>query len=275
VVDEEQRSPAGGLERATGAHAGHHEISGTFSIDDLIVFVTSECFAVPLNIAAGEAFIGGHLKGAALGWGIGVPLAVLGFTFHWWKRWIPMATRNTIQWGAKFGWPIAFIAAMVYLAPFVYQRATPPPGPGESVSAPQTENGHKALPTLPDQQKRLDDALSLTDPQLPAALQRVVTSKTPEQLWFEFCQGFAPSFQCDLPGEKGKWISVDGRMMQFRPPAYLLVVVGEKSRGVQCILESRWRSKLSTLRQGDLIKLTGRIVTFQNGILTLESCDLS
>jgi hypothetical protein len=120
VADNEDRSLRGELEQAYNVHKG-------ITLDDLVVFVTSECFAVPLNIAAGEAFVSGHLDRAALGWGLGVPLAVLGFTFHWWKKWIPGPTRNSIQWVARYGWPVALLAAFAYVAgPEIYRRATNP-----------------------------------------------------------------------------------------------------------------------------------------------------
>lgn len=118
MAGEEDRSLRGELEQAYSVHKG-------FSLDDLVVFVTSECFAVPLNIAAGEAFVAGHMDRAGLGWGIGVPLAVLGFTFHWWKRLIPASTLGSIQWVARYGWFVALLLAFGYVVgPDVYRRAT-------------------------------------------------------------------------------------------------------------------------------------------------------
>jgi hypothetical protein len=98
-----------------------------FSLDNVIVFVACECFAVPLNIAAGEAFVAGHGDRALLGWGLGVPLAVAGFTFHWWKTKIPDSLRNFIQQNAKYGIVPALLVAFAYVAgPEMYQRATKP-----------------------------------------------------------------------------------------------------------------------------------------------------
>jgi hypothetical protein len=117
-----------GAIRSELEHAYNEHKKKGLSLDDLVVFVTSECFAVPLNIAAGEAFVAGHGDRAALGWGIGVPLAVLGFTFHWWKGWIPTPIRSSILWAAKYGWPVALLAAFAYVAaPDIYRRATAPP----------------------------------------------------------------------------------------------------------------------------------------------------
>ena len=97
------------------------------TLDDVIVLVVCECLAVPLNIAAGEAVVAGHYGGAALGWGLGIPLAVAGFTFHWWKNKLSVPARNSIQAITKYGWPVALLAAFLYVVgPDMYRRATQP-----------------------------------------------------------------------------------------------------------------------------------------------------
>ena len=111
------------LEPPKAATAASHK----FSLDDMMVFVASECFAVPLNIAAGEAFVGGHFDRALLGWGLGVPLGILGFTFHWWKGYLSAPKREWIKTQAARWWAVPLLLAFAYVAgPEVYRRATKP-----------------------------------------------------------------------------------------------------------------------------------------------------
>ena len=97
------------------------------SRDDVIIFVASECFAVPLNIAAGEAFVGGLYVNTFFGWGIGVPLAIAGLTYHWWKQWIKESAQNWIGVTGRRWWPAAMMLAFIYVTgPSIYRRATTP-----------------------------------------------------------------------------------------------------------------------------------------------------
>jgi hypothetical protein len=104
-----------------------HSVGKIFSLDNVIVFIACECFAVPLNIAAGEAFVAAHYDRAGVGWGIGVPLAVAGFTFHWWKNKTP-AFRDWTYRQARRWWYVPFAAAFIYVTgPEMYRRATVAP----------------------------------------------------------------------------------------------------------------------------------------------------
>jgi hypothetical protein len=62
---------------------------------DLIILVVIECIAIPVCIAAGGAFVEGEYVRCSLGWLIGVPFVIIGFTAHWWKQRIADATRAT------------------------------------------------------------------------------------------------------------------------------------------------------------------------------------
>ena len=102
-----------------------------FSLDDFIVFIVCECFAAPINIAAGEAFVNLQNGREWYGWSVGVPLAIAGFTFHWWKRWLAEPARAWIAVNAKRWALLVIIAAIVWayayvVAPDIYRRATAP-----------------------------------------------------------------------------------------------------------------------------------------------------
>jgi hypothetical protein len=85
------------------------------SLDDIVVLVASECFAVPLNIAAGEAFVMEHYDRAWVGWGIGVPLAILGASYHWWKRLLAAPKRAWLEAQARRWWPATLVFPFAYV----------------------------------------------------------------------------------------------------------------------------------------------------------------
>jgi hypothetical protein len=80
-----------------------------FSLDNAVVFVTSECVAMPLNIGGGEAFVHGDYVSSAIGYGVGVPLAIVGFTYPFWKRRMRGAARNSIGRNLTWWLPIAVL----------------------------------------------------------------------------------------------------------------------------------------------------------------------
>lgn len=153
-------------------------------MDDLVVFVVSECFAVPLNIAAGEAFVAGHLDRAALGWGIGVPLAVAGFTYHWFKKWISAPARDSIQFVARYGWPVVLLLVFAYVAgPEMYRRATSPrdaPSPQPLFTQEQVDEKIKsATLSIKDQLSAAARELDDTRHQLESVKRNPATSMPP------------------------------------------------------------------------------------------------
>ena len=96
-----------------------------FTWQDLVVLVAFECIAVPICIAAGDAFVREEYGRAVFGWAIGIPLAIAGFTAHWWKDWLTESTRERIQRNANRWGPVAILLAFLYVAgPDIYRRAT-------------------------------------------------------------------------------------------------------------------------------------------------------
>lgn len=103
-----------------------------FTWDDVVVAVVVHSIAEPINIAAGEAFVNLQTGREWAGWAYGIPLAVIGTTFHWWKRWILPA--SVPAWIGKNGGWLVFIALLAasgavfaYVSgPVIYQRATAP-----------------------------------------------------------------------------------------------------------------------------------------------------
>jgi hypothetical protein len=96
-----------------------------FTWPDLVVLVVFECVAVPICIAAGDAFVKAEFGRAAFGWAVGVPTAVAGFTAHWWKAWLSEDAREGIARVAASWAPIAVAVAFLYVVgPNIYQRAT-------------------------------------------------------------------------------------------------------------------------------------------------------
>jgi hypothetical protein len=96
-----------------------------FAWPDLVVLVAFECIAIPICIAAGEALVSGDYGRAFLGWGIGIPLAIAGFTAHWWKDWLTETTRERIQRHTIHWSPVALLLAFVYVVgPNIYERVS-------------------------------------------------------------------------------------------------------------------------------------------------------
>ena|SRR5205823_2200915 len=135
--EEEEAAAAGGvITSADGSRFGWPE---------LVVLVAFECIAIPICIAAGEAFVSEHYARAAFGWIVGIPLAVVGATAKWWKEWLSPPIRQRVFDGASRWWPAAVFLAFVYVVgPNVYQRAV---APSQSQSpAPHTEIPATVLP---------------------------------------------------------------------------------------------------------------------------------
>ena len=98
-----------------------------FGWQDLVVLIAFECIAVPICIAAGEAFVSEHYGRAFFGWLVGIPLAVTGFTAPWWKDWLGDDAKQRIMDQAYRWWPAAVFIAFAFVAgPEMYRRATVP-----------------------------------------------------------------------------------------------------------------------------------------------------
>jgi hypothetical protein len=95
-----------------------------FAWPDLVALVAFECIAIPICIAAGEALVSGDYGRALLGWTIGIPLAIAGFTADWWKDWLTETARRRVQRLAINWSPVALLLAFAYVVgPNIYERA--------------------------------------------------------------------------------------------------------------------------------------------------------
>ena len=96
---------------------------------------------------------------------------------------------------------------------------------------------------------------------------KVYTDKTVDELWSSLCES-RTEIQCGIlmADEQDKWIALEGRAMQIHATGVVLLLVGEKNRGVQCSFDQKWMSRLSLLAPGAVIKITGEIVGFHVGV---------
>src|ERR1700676_5763255 len=74
----------------------------TFSVADLAVFIICECVGIPLCIAAGEAAAHLDYGSAAVGWGAGIPLAAMGFTFPFWSGRMKKLKESITAWVQEY-----------------------------------------------------------------------------------------------------------------------------------------------------------------------------
>jgi hypothetical protein len=138
---------------------------------------------------------------------------------------------------------------------------------------------------ITDLQSRLDGAerelaetkrhAAVTSPGSTDGVPRSYANKTVEELWRSICEG-RTAMQCKIfmADEKGKWIDTEGKVGYIQPTGQVLLLVGDRNRGVQCIFDDKWKAKLGTFRNSDSIKLAGKIVGYQVGILILQECEL-
>jgi hypothetical protein len=95
-----------------------------FSGVNLIVFIVCECVGIPLCLAGGDAAAHLDYVTAVIGWGFGIPLAAMGFTFPFWSG---PAKASTLAWAQKNGGiavPVAILLAFGYaVGPQTYRKA--------------------------------------------------------------------------------------------------------------------------------------------------------
>jgi hypothetical protein len=139
--------PLPSQESGTTDHLLSSDKSSGFKWPNLVVVAVFECIAVPICIAAGEAFVSEHYGRAIFGWLIGLPLAAAGFTAPWWKEWISESVRaSLIRQALRWG-PVAILAAFIYVAgPSIYRRAVEPNAPTVNpVNVPSAVDANRAV----------------------------------------------------------------------------------------------------------------------------------
>jgi hypothetical protein len=97
-----------------------------FNAADFGVFVVCQLFAIPMCHAGWDNIVNGeHLLRGIVAILIGLPIGLLGASFHWWKDRLPSA-RDWISRQADRWWPAALIVAFVWVAgPILYNRTFP------------------------------------------------------------------------------------------------------------------------------------------------------
>ncbi len=99
---------------------------------------------------------------------------------------------------------------------------------------------------------------------------RVSTDKTKEQIWDSYCEG-RTELQCSIlmNEEKNKWITIRADVAIIHAGGNM-----ELSGGVMCNFGNQWLPALSTLRTGDHVTITGRIVGFNVRFFILQKCEI-
>ncbi len=128
-----------------------------FGWQDLVVLVAFECIAVPICIAAGEAFVSEHYGRAFFGWLVGIPLALAGFTAPWWKELLGEDARQQLTAQMHRWWPAAVFLAFIFVTgPEMYRRATQPTvpisaaSPVPALAPPQSQSAPTIRPPIAD-----------------------------------------------------------------------------------------------------------------------------
>jgi hypothetical protein len=108
-----------------------------FNTADIVVFAVCELTAIPLCHAGWEAVVSDHhLPRGIAAIVIGLPIGLLGASFHWWKDKIARPRREWIQKQALQWWPAAFLLFFLYVTgPEIYRRATDHTPPARSASS--------------------------------------------------------------------------------------------------------------------------------------------
>jgi hypothetical protein len=73
--------------------------------------------------------------------------------------------------------------------------------------------------------------------------------------------------------EKGKWMNVNGVVSNVAPNMVLTMAPDEGGQ-IRCVFSQKWASKLAMIRQGDKLKVDGKIREYFSGDLTLEECEV-
>lgn len=126
-----------GTAMSEGSHSSGKS-SSKFDAADFAVASVCSLVAFPLCDAGWHAIVVEHdaMTRGAIGLAVGLPVGLLGLSFHWWKNFVP-SVRDWVLPEAKRWWPAAIALCVVYVAgPEIYRRAA---APSPAVTAPAHE----------------------------------------------------------------------------------------------------------------------------------------
>src|SRR5256885_4905247 len=93
-------------------------------MDDIVVFVASELVAFPFCFNGAEAFMNGRFRQGVIAYIIGLPFALLGLSYPFWKRYVGERWRRWLFAASTLVLPVGLIIAFVYIVgPVIYWRA--------------------------------------------------------------------------------------------------------------------------------------------------------
>ncbi len=92
-----------------------------FPTEEVIVVAVCSLIAYPLCDAGWHEIVaGGDITRGIVGLLFGVPIGLIGLSYHWWKGKIGLIGKAAIYW-----WPIAVVTSFIYVCgPIIYTRAT-------------------------------------------------------------------------------------------------------------------------------------------------------
>lgn len=134
-------------------------------LDNIVLVVTTELVALPFCFGGEEGAMNGDWRKALIGFGIGLPIGIVGITFPVWGRRLADATQ---QWLRKDAWkwwmPLAAVTLFVYvLGPDVYRRAMSqqPTAQNIATAVAQALRNELPRPALAPAQKPPEDVFGL------------------------------------------------------------------------------------------------------------------
>jgi hypothetical protein len=89
--------------------------------DDIIVGAICGLIAIPICEASWHAIVtDGEIARGVVGLSFGLPIGLVGLSYHWWKDKTRFIGEAAIYW-----WPIAVVVAFIYVCgPIIYRRST-------------------------------------------------------------------------------------------------------------------------------------------------------
>jgi hypothetical protein len=98
----------------------------TFPWRELVVLAFCSLLASPFCSAGAKLMLDGEYMRGIVGFAIGVPIGVVGITFHWWKDRISGQSYGWLLRTADRGWPLALGFAFLYVTGFFQSPASHP-----------------------------------------------------------------------------------------------------------------------------------------------------